>query len=94
MKGNWLPIGAAVLALAASAASARILDPSKPADALEINKRTGCGARDGEPAVYYWSGKIYSRVDGEPDRPPCALAEPGFLFTEGKQLSEHFLVVG
>jgi hypothetical protein len=39
-----------------------------PADALEISKRTQCGVKDGEPAVYYWSGRIYSRVEGEPDR--------------------------
>ena len=59
---------AALLAFSFAAAEARILDVSKPEDALEINKRMGCGAKDGEPAVYYWSGRIYSRVDGEPDR--------------------------
>jgi hypothetical protein len=52
----------------ASAASARMLDPTKPEDALEISKRTQCGEADGKPAVYHWSGKIYSRVAGEPDR--------------------------
>lgn len=49
-------------------ASARMLDPSKPEDALEISKRTQCGERDGQPAVYYWSGNVYSRVEGERDR--------------------------
>ena len=49
-------------------ASARQLDPAVPADALEISKRTQCGAKDGEPAVYYWSGRVYSRIDGEPDK--------------------------
>lgn len=60
-----------LLALAlvlATPAAARILDPAVPADALELMKRTQCGAKDGEPAVYYWSGAIYSRVAGEPDR--------------------------
>jgi Protein of unknown function (DUF1838) len=61
-------MGCAALALA-TGTQARILDPSKPEDALEIQKRTGCGAKDGEPAVYYGSGKVYSRVEGEPDRP-------------------------
>ncbi len=60
-------LGACALALA-SPAAARILDPKLPADAVELSKRTQCGVRDGEPAVYYWSGKIYSRVDGEPDK--------------------------
>jgi hypothetical protein len=55
------------LALAAPL-EARTLNPDKPADALEISKRVQCGAKDGVPAVYYWSGNVYSRVQGEPDR--------------------------
>jgi hypothetical protein len=62
-----LMIGAAMLALC-GAAQARTLDPSKPEDALEISKRTQCGEKDGQPAVYYWSGNVYSRVEGERDR--------------------------
>lgn len=62
-----LMIGVGALALGVGA-EARMLDPNKPEDALELNKRMGCGEADGKPAVYYWSGKIYSRVDGEPDR--------------------------
>lgn len=57
-----------IAALIASPAAARMLDPAVGADALELQKRTQCGAKDGEPAVYYWSGAIYSRVAGEPDR--------------------------
>ena len=52
----------------ATPASARMLDPNIPADAFEISKRVQCGEKDGTPAVYYWSGKIYARVQGEPDR--------------------------
>ncbi len=64
-----LMIGVALAALAtAAAAQARLLDPANPVDALEITKRTQCGAKDGTPAVYYWSGKVYSHVEGEPDR--------------------------
>jgi hypothetical protein len=60
----------ALLATAAlgSAASARMLDPAVPADAFEISKRVQCGEADGKQAVYHFSGKIYSRVAGEPDR--------------------------
>lgn len=66
---RFLWAGAAALAgTLASSASARILDPAKPADALEISKRAQCGTADGVPAVYHWSGKVYSRVGGEPDR--------------------------
>ncbi len=58
---------AATIAVAPPA-TARQLDPNVPADALEISKRTQCGVKDGTPAVYYWSGKVYSRIDGEPDK--------------------------
>jgi hypothetical protein len=46
----------------------RMLDPENPVDALEISKRVQCGVADGVPAVYHWSGNVYSRVQGEPDR--------------------------
>lgn len=61
-------IAAIAATIAAAPAAARQLDPNVPADALEISKRTQCGVKDGEPAVYHWSGKVYSRIDGEPDR--------------------------
>lgn len=64
---RFLLTGCALAALAAPA-SARTLDPNVPADAFEISKRVQCGEKDGTPAVYYWSGKVYSRVAGEPDR--------------------------
>ncbi|MBB3925178.1 hypothetical protein GGR43_000879 [Sphingobium jiangsuense] len=54
--------------VAAVPAAARTLDPDRPEDAVEIMKRAQCGAKDGEPAVYYWTGRVYSRVTGEPDR--------------------------
>ncbi|PQM29527.1 hypothetical protein CVO77_00985 [Sphingopyxis lindanitolerans] len=55
------------MAAMTTAADARILDPAKAEDALEIGKRTQCGIGD-QPAVMHWSGKIYARVQGEPDR--------------------------
>ena len=54
--------------VAMTPATGRMLDPSKPEDALEISKRIQCGEKDGQPAVYYWSGNVYSRVEGERDR--------------------------
>jgi Protein of unknown function (DUF1838) len=67
MKLRALLLGALALGFATTA-SARMLDAAKPEDALEIMKRTQCAAKDGDTAVYYWSGGVYSRVDGEPDR--------------------------
>jgi hypothetical protein len=63
----WATTAAGLAALSMNA-SARMLDPAKPEDAVEISKRMQCGEVDGKPAVYYWSGKVYSRVTGEPDR--------------------------
>lgn len=61
-------LAVAGIALVAMPAEARLLDPAVPADALEINKRQACGVANGQPAVYYFSGSVWSRVDGEPDR--------------------------
>lgn len=58
----------AVALAVASGASARMLDPAVSKDAFEISKRVQCGIADGTPAVYHFGGKVYSRVDGEPDR--------------------------
>jgi hypothetical protein len=49
-------------------AAAGMLDPAVPADALEMAKRVQCGPADGEPAVYHWSGNVYARVTGQPDK--------------------------
>jgi hypothetical protein len=72
MKRTMLWAAAALISLAAGsqalAQKARMLDPAKPEDALEISKRAQCGEADGKPAVYHWAGNIYSRVQGEPDR--------------------------
>lgn len=53
---------------AAAAAKPRLLDPGVAEDALEISKRVQCGEADGKPAIYHWTGKVYSRIEGEPDR--------------------------
>ncbi len=49
-------------------ANAQMLDPSDPEDALEISKRLQCGVSADEPAVYHWSGNIYGRSPGQPDK--------------------------
>ena len=68
MFRTLLLAGAATLcAMGATSAPAKILDPVKPEDAVEIAKRVQCGIGD-QPAVMYWSGKVYSRIEGEPDR--------------------------
>jgi hypothetical protein len=49
-------------------ATARILDPAVPEDAVEIMRRTQCGPQSGDVAVYRWYGNAYGRREGEPDR--------------------------
>ncbi len=51
-----------------TAATARMLNPAVPEDAVEIMRRTQCAAVDGQPAVYRWEGRAYGRREGEPDR--------------------------
>jgi hypothetical protein len=64
-----LILGCSLLgAVVAGPAGAKLLDPLVPEDAVQIVKRAQCGSEDGVAAIYYWSGKVYSRVDGEPDR--------------------------
>lgn len=67
---SLLAVAAAPLALASTAAKAHdhLLDPSDPVEAFEISKRFQCGEADGKEAVWHFSGNIYSRVQGEPDR--------------------------
>lgn len=69
--------GAAAVALALAmpapaaaqrAAKPALLDVGKPGDLLEISKRAQCGAADGQSAVYHWSGNIFARIAGEPDK--------------------------
>lgn len=58
-----------VLGMAGGVAAApKRLDLSKPEDALAASRKIGCSLRDNEPVVYHFSGEVYSRVEGEPDR--------------------------
>jgi hypothetical protein len=55
-------------ALASGSVQARKLDLSNPEDALVAFRKIQCSAEDLKPVVYHWVGKVYSRVQGEPDR--------------------------
>jgi hypothetical protein len=71
MKRHSL-ISTCAFSLHASTTSTRMLDPAKPEAALETSKRVQCGEADGQPAVFQWSGKIYSRVAGR----SCSTSTP------------------
>lgn len=55
-----------LLILAASVNAAEA--PAPGADTLQTFRRIQCSLQDGQPAVYGWTGRAYSRVPGEPDR--------------------------
>ena len=64
-------IGISALLLAAAGAQighAQQLDPNDPQDALTISRKVACSTVDGAPATYWWSGRAYSRRQGEQDR--------------------------
>ncbi|MHA6196043.1 DUF1838 family protein [Pseudomonas wadenswilerensis] len=45
-----------------------MLDLSRPADALTALRKIYCSTRDARPVIYGWSGRVWSRREGEPDR--------------------------
>ncbi len=49
-------------------AFAQKLDPAKPEDALKMERKINCSTEDGKTAVYWWHGRVYSRMPGERDR--------------------------
>lgn len=50
------------------AASAQTIDLSTPAGAIAANRKVQCSTVDGEAVVYHWSGRVFARSPGEPDR--------------------------
>jgi hypothetical protein len=56
----WITIG---LLLLAPAAAANPLE-----DGIATFRKIQCSTTDLEPVVYHWSGRVWSRVPGEPDR--------------------------
>lgn len=54
--------------LMAGIAPAGELDLGDPDDAVKAMRKLQCSMNDGEPAIYWWDGKAYSRVPGERDR--------------------------
>lgn len=69
---NRLKAAAAALAAASSClalpAVAADLDLSQPRDALTAMRKIHCSTVDGKPLIYHWTGNVWSRVEGEPDR--------------------------
>lgn len=69
MIRHKLAICLASAALLASApANSRQLDQNNPDDALKVLRKSICSLNDGETVIYWWTGSMFSRVEGEKDR--------------------------
>jgi hypothetical protein len=55
------------LCLAVSA-KAQMLAFDRPEDALSMYRKIQCDTRDSVPVVFHWSGRVWSREEGVPDR--------------------------
>lgn len=67
MRSNIF-LGCCLLVMLARGSQAQQLDLSKPEDAVKASRKIHCSLNDGQPAVYWWRGHVYSRVPGEKDR--------------------------
>ncbi len=56
------------LLVTASGGAAEPLDPSKPADAVNILRKIQCSMKDQEQITFWWFGTAYSRRMGERDK--------------------------
>ena len=69
MRG-WLVLaaGLAFSAPTALVAQGSLLDFNTPSDAQAMYRKIQCSTKDLVPVVYHWSGRVWSRQQGEPDR--------------------------
>ncbi len=63
-----LAVGLVILIALPTYVTAAKLDPSDPADAIQINRKIMCSTQDSEPVTYWWHGNAYSRRQGERDK--------------------------
>lgn len=48
--------------------TAHPLDLSHPLDALTALRKLHCSTVDNKPVIYHWSGRVWARIEGEPDK--------------------------
>lgn len=58
----------ALLLLAVAVQAQARLDLNNPDQALKAQQKIQCSLTDGKPALFWWKGKVFSRVPGERDR--------------------------
>jgi hypothetical protein len=58
----------AASAAASGAGKARTLDPKNADDQMRMQVKMSCSLVEGRPTLYWWSGRMWARVPGEPNR--------------------------
>lgn len=57
-----------LMSTASATGAQRLLDPAHPDDQMRLRAKISCSLVEGRPTLYWWSGRMYSRVPGERDR--------------------------
>lgn len=57
-----------VAGTASAAGTEQPLDPDNADDQLRIQAKMSCSLVEGTPTLYWWSGRVWARVPGEPNR--------------------------
>lgn len=57
-----------VAGTASAAGTEQPLDPANADDQLRIQVKMSCSLVEGTPTLYWWSGRVWARVPGEPNR--------------------------
>ena len=74
MKNCWktyaclLFLGASFFCKQNISAQTKPLDFKQPDDIIVAYRKIFCSLVDGEPVIFWWEGKVYSRIPGEKDR--------------------------
>jgi hypothetical protein len=61
-------LGALVATATDAAGKARSLDPANADDQMRMQVKLSCSLVEGKPTLYWWSGRMWARVPGEPNR--------------------------
>lgn len=68
LAASFMRNGFALLLLTFTLHAQSRLDLNNPDEALKAQQKIQCSLTDGKPALFWWKGKVFSRVPGERDR--------------------------
>jgi hypothetical protein len=62
------PLSVVLLVAGMGSPAVQALELGEPEGQLQALRKVFCSTEDGQPIIYWWEGKTYSRIPGEPDR--------------------------